>query len=364
MEPEKPVGYTALAEYAKELKQKKDNPFYWSKPSEFASTRDLLVTCPNLRPYVIDGLCRKGEVINLIAPPKIGKTLLVMSLAWAIETGAPWLGHSVKQGRVLLVDAELHDETLSRRCDQIAKAMGVNQVQYAFDILRLRGKSVDILSLKTRFAEIPPGKYSLIILDALYRFLPVGTSENDNSSMLQIYNRLDSYAEQLGTAIMVIHHTSKGQQGEKSVTDVGSGAGAVSRAADSHIVLRQHSNPDLIVFEAATRSCQAPQAKSLKLNYPLWTVVDDEPRVRKASDRSGADQKADLRDAEKILALVPTRGRVQQSKLLKDLEGIGIKTTKARRLISEMLKGHALTKVPKGNQVFFKRTSKKVKADE
>ena len=43
-------------------------------------------------------------------------------------------------------------------------------------------------------------------------------------------------AIQTGAAFVLVHHSTKGSQAEKSVTDTGSGAGAMSRAVDSHIV--------------------------------------------------------------------------------------------------------------------------------
>jgi RecA-family ATPase len=65
-------------------------------------------------------------------------------------------------------------------------------------------------------------------------------SENDNASMAAVYNAIDRYADRLGCCFVAIHHASKGSQAEKSVTDVGAGAGSMSRAADTHLILRPH----------------------------------------------------------------------------------------------------------------------------
>ncbi len=51
------------------------------------------------------------------------------------------------------------------------------------------------------------------------------TDENDDAAMCRLYNLIDAYAEQLGAAFILVHHTSKGNQSGKGVTDVGSGAG-------------------------------------------------------------------------------------------------------------------------------------------
>ena len=61
---------------------------------------------------------------------------------------------------------------------------------------------------------------------AFYRFLPAGTDENANADMASLYNHIDRYAADLGCAFVLIHHSSKGNQSGKSVTDVGAGAGS------------------------------------------------------------------------------------------------------------------------------------------
>ena len=62
--------------------------------------------------------------------------------------------------------------------------------------------------------------------------------------MTEIMNALDSHAERLDCAFINIHHSSKGDQSNKSVTDVGAGAGVLSRAVDTHITLRPHELED------------------------------------------------------------------------------------------------------------------------
>jgi len=69
-----------------------------------------------------------------------------------------------------------------------------------------------------------------------------------------LYNLLDSYADALGAAFSLVHHSSKGNHSGKNVTDVGAGAGAQSRAADTHLVLRPHESDSAVVVEAAVRS--------------------------------------------------------------------------------------------------------------
>jgi hypothetical protein len=87
---------------------------------------------------------------------------------------------------------------------------------------------------------------------------------------MSLYNMLDKYAASTGAAMIAIHHQSKGAQGDKAVTDVGAGAGAQSRAADTHLILRQHEEDGCIVLDAAVRSFPPVEPLGLRWDFPVW----------------------------------------------------------------------------------------------
>lgn len=82
---------------------------------------------PHERQAIVDGLIRTGSVMNIIAAPKIGKSFLTSNLAMCLITGKPFLGFPiVRQGKTLVVDNELHKETISSRYRTTRQAMGVS----------------------------------------------------------------------------------------------------------------------------------------------------------------------------------------------------------------------------------------------
>ena len=182
--------------------------------------------------------------------------MVINGLSIAVATGSKWLDtFSCAAGRVLVIDAELHPEVIAYRLPIVADAMGVSRdALTGIDVLPLRGKGIDLLKLEPFLAAIEPNHYALVILDAWYRFLPLGYSENDNAQVMDLYNRIDGYANRLGAAWVNVHHASKGDQSGKITTDVGSGAGSQSRAADTHCVLREHEEENVAVMEAVVRS--------------------------------------------------------------------------------------------------------------
>src|SRR6266704_2879127 len=146
------------------------------------SFRELMKSHPELRPPVLEGLLRRGETMNIIAPPKTGKSWLVTDLALSVASGQMWLGRFAVHdaGDVLILDNELHGETTVSRIPKVARARQIALDAYAdrLHVENLRGKLQDIFSLKTYFDRLVPGRFKMIVLDAFYRFLPMGTDEN------------------------------------------------------------------------------------------------------------------------------------------------------------------------------------------
>jgi hypothetical protein len=291
------------------------------EPPNIVSVADLVESHPRMNEPVIDGYLRRGETLNLIASPKVGKSWLVFLLAFAVATGRKWLGSLCTRGRVLLIDNELHPETLAARmrCMQTA----LEEPQPDIDVLSLRGQSVDILKLLELLSTIEAGSYSLIVLDAFYRFLPQGTSENDNAAMMGVYNTLDAIAKRTGAAVAVVHHSSKGAQGNKAQTDVGAGAGAISRAADTHLTIRPHEESGYFVLEAVTRSFRAPDAKTIFFDFPLWQESALAPSL--APDRKSAQEEKQQRtDSEtKTMLLAVLKGKKLTDSQLRGRTGFG-----------------------------------------
>jgi len=272
-----------------------------SRPVLKMSLNDLVAKFPSLNLPVIDGLARQGETINIISVSKIGKSWLVYCLLICIITGRRWFGRfATSAGRVLLVDNELHASVLAHRIPAVAREMGVEVHEYAdkLDVWSLRGNLKSLTELGEHLKAVEPGYYRAIVFDAKYRFATAGQSENDNAFETLFYNLIDEIAEHTKAAVILIHHASKGGQAEKRVTDVGSGAGAQSRAADCHLVLREHEEEGHVVLDAAVRSFAPVEPVVLKWQFPLWVAVDDADPSRLKGCKSKGEEQQDKKNAE------------------------------------------------------------------
>lgn len=228
---------------------------------------------PRLRPPIVDGLLRRGEVCNWIAAPKTGKTWMVYSLLSAIVRGAVWCGHKCTQGRVLLIDNELHPETALNRLWKVAYQDGLKHQDLArmVDVAFIRGTRGSVEDLEATIRDAGRGTYSLVIVDAFYRFIPAGKDENSNSDMTALYNHIDQIAGLSDAATILVHHSTKGNQSGKETMDVGAGAGSIGRATDSHVVFLRHTKEDCVTMQARCRSWPAVAPKVLHVDPPrVW----------------------------------------------------------------------------------------------
>lgn len=295
------------------------------------SVAELIEQYPTDDPPVIDGLLRLGETMNVIASPKVGKTWLAAGMAFSIANGLPWMGMQCTKGRVLILDCELKPRTLRFRYERVASEMKCDTS--SVDVISLRGDGRSIIELGQDLRDsLLRNDYSVIVWDALYRLLPAKTSENDNAGMMAIYNELDRIAEHTGASNIVIHHTSKGMQGEKALTDVGAGAGSISRAADTHLAIRPHELADCAVVDAVCRSFKSPNPLTIRWEFPLWHESSIEPALKRQKDDKQAKQdQSDSAAKKEMLEALSDGKTISQSTLLSNLS-FGHSVSRSKRI--------------------------------
>lgn len=302
---------------------------------------ELAKAHPHLPEVVVDGVVRRGETCNVIGSTKSCKTWLVHMLGLSVASGGRWLDTFLcTPGRVLIVDNELHPSTLAKRIPDIADELGIAYADYAdkIDVLSLRGQGVSIDDLQHYIDDIEAGEYALIILDAWYRFIPKGVSENSNADVMAMYNRLDHYAAKTQAAWVVVHHTSKGNQSEKSVTDTGAGAGSQSRAADTHLVLRPHEEDGCVVMDAAVRSFPPFDPIALRWTYPTWTRAYSLDVKALKGKKSAQEERQEERDAEGLHAIRDAlAGGPLTTRQIRNATGFG--RDRVDRLLSVLIQG-------------------------
>lgn len=297
---------------------------------------------PEEKPYVVDGLYRLGETFNIVGASKTGKSWFALQMALSIVAGRRWLSKETMKGDVLYIDNELQKETLSKRLRCVASAMRIpeQEIDKGFHVISLRGDSRNLNELLPLFKTIGHGRYQLIVMDALYRIIPQGVNENDNGQMKDVYNTIDGYAAMTGAAMSVIHHSPKGDTSQRSVVDLGAGAGSISRCPDAQLVVRQHELSDHAVLDGVVRSSAQPEAMSIRFEFPLWLVAEDVAPVNydpkaKAQETRAKNAETKKRQEDE-LALNELLSRIENNKIVKTQlrDGLGWGAARFNRVLA------------------------------
>ncbi len=264
---------------------------------------------PEPLPLVVEGLLEAGQIASFVGATKSGKTMALLDLATVMHNGGGlWLGRQVVGGRVLYIDNELQERKIVERLGAVNKARGSRSGSASFQVWTLRGKYLTIEEIADLVVDsIKPGDFQLIILDSLYVAMPDG-SESDDGLMKRVAMAAGRITTATGAAMILSHHSTKGNQATRSVADVGSGSGVLQRYINAHCVLREHSQEGMAVFEAKLRDFERDycKAQTWEFKYPLWRLRPDiDPTLKAGTTQGEVRRKENLSEsARRVLEAV------------------------------------------------------------
>lgn len=181
--------------------------------------------------FLVEGLIARGYCALLAGRPKSGKSWLGLQLAEALDTGAAFLGRTTSAARVLYCALEDGERRIRQRLHQ--RHWRPAQAHFVYGALQPfdgAGEGIDQLM---RAADA----FDLVVVDTLIATLTSRTDERDNTSMAAIMNRIATWAHEREKAIVVVHHTRKGES--EDPFEMIRGAGAIRGAYDVGLVLQR-----------------------------------------------------------------------------------------------------------------------------
>ena len=184
------------------MSQKRDD-----EPGIIFHTIDDVLNFPDPE-WLIKDLIVKGSFAVLFGPPKVGKSFLALSWAFAIAGDKPWLECPVKDGPVVYVAAE-GGSGLKQRVAALTK-----HESYPTDLpCYFHTEAVQFLveDEVTKFAAAINDQCEqpvLIVIDTLARCF-VGGDENSARDMGNFIAGVDQLRRDMDAAVVVIHHTGK-----------------------------------------------------------------------------------------------------------------------------------------------------------
>lgn len=221
-------------------------------PDIFTRPISELLAMPEEDPdWMVDQLFTVGSNGWVAAEPKVGKSWVVLELAYALSTGQPFLGRfAVKQPRmVLYVQEEDSLQRVLRRLKRIIKGDATRRdppdVKFRWSVRA--GFKLDSLAwLEKLRQDIETHKSEVVILDVFNRLH--GSDENKQAEMTAILNNLTRLTHDYGCSFIIVHHNRKPQQGnEARGNQMMRGSGVLAGWGECSLYLKRSKDKDTIV---------------------------------------------------------------------------------------------------------------------
>ena len=166
--------------------------------------------------WIEPGILPKGGSMVLAGEAKIGKSLILGSLSRSLATGeAPFLMeglHTPEKARVLLVDQEVGEYGLQKRCAPMLQDLDPST--YADNLMYVT-KDPELMldtaaGVRTLWEYVANAQPNILILDPVGKML--SESENDAIEVAKVFHtleRLQKDFRHLGLSIILSHHFMK-----------------------------------------------------------------------------------------------------------------------------------------------------------
>lgn len=191
--------------------------------------------------YAVKDMIPEGETV-IAAPPKTGKSWLMLDMCLKVACGEPFLGFETNKSDTLYLALEDGDKFEQERLNIVCPESAPRNFHFIFnDVLHLNEGF--ILQLDALLEQIPNTK--LVVIDTLnfVQYHPA-KGESAYNADYRTGRDLKAYAEKKGIAIVVVTHTTKMLHAEDEMMNV-SGTNGVTGAADAVVVLSKEHRTDL-----------------------------------------------------------------------------------------------------------------------
>ncbi|MGP5026775.1 AAA family ATPase [Glutamicibacter ardleyensis] len=214
--------------------------------------------------YVVPGVIPEGLTI-LVAPPKVGKSWMVLGIAEAAASGGQVFGAiQVKRRPVLYLALEDGPRRLKSRLKVIGVESGNNNLMFLTKLMA--GVDVTMQAFLERHGHNKP----LIILDTLGKVRGTYSGNDaygkDYSQMSALKGLVDDVP---GSSLIVVHHTNKGEKSD--FLDSVSGTQGLAGAADSILAIRRERNTTNSTLHVTSRDA-AEGEYALTLTDGVWAM--------------------------------------------------------------------------------------------
>jgi RecA-family ATPase len=219
----------------------------------------------------------------LAARPKIGKTWLALDLAIAVDRGDYCLGDiKCEPGNVLFLALEDNQRRMQRR---LTKLLGVNKAEWPrFSCAHSwpRADQGGVAHIRDWIAKAENPR--LVVIDVLARFRKmVGPGKQSYEADYEAIAELQKIASETGVAILVIHHTRKGEADDP--IDAVSGTLGLAGAADAILVIDRKSDGGVRLYGRSRDVDEIDKAMEFNRETCRWTILGENADVSRSREQ-------------------------------------------------------------------------------
>jgi AAA domain-containing protein len=293
--------------------------------------------------WILKPIIHEGATL-LTGDPKVGKSFLALQIALAVASGEKCFFDSLEvctPGRVLYL--ALDDGSEKRLHNRLRGLQVPEEATRNLDFVYQRNLpdlSNGFVGIIHRYLE--ENKYVLVILDTFGAVMGRMTGKSIYREEYQEAIKLQKLAQQHGIALLILHHTNKGEG-----TDViarASGSHGLTGAVDSVLMLSRQKGGALLA--ARPRDAEESAYSLERLTNGGWRLLDQAAAIA-AIDLTNvcADEGDHLGPKQQAVLALLREGRKSYQQVAPLL---GISEDAARKRLERMAKSKLVRKNPDG----------------
>lgn len=184
------------------------------------------------RPPIIDGLILPGTYI-FAGAPKLGKSFLMLQIAYHVATGTDMWGYHAHKGTVLYLALE---DDLRRLQERLFRMFGTECADDLYLATRSDTLEGNLINQMEAFRDDHPDT-TLIIIDTLQKVKEQGNDKYSYANDYETIGKLKAFTDFTGISLLIVHHTRKQQSDDHF--EMISGTTAIHGAADGAFILHK-----------------------------------------------------------------------------------------------------------------------------
>lgn len=232
--------------------------------------------------WIVPGLIPAGLGI-VSAPPKVGKSFMMLQIAVCVATGTSVFGCLPAHRRqVLYMALEDGERRLKKRAAKMPNVSRVQRGDLAFQTVTARLDKGGLAAITDWIDSSPnPG---LVIIDVLQAFRPLSDGSGKRNAYAEDYETLQALARLANDrqiAIICVHHNSKGRSSD--ALEMLSGSTGMTGAVDWVAVIKRGRDEDKATMFITGRDVENAEVLIDFGDGGVWTAETIPDRMAQAS---------------------------------------------------------------------------------